>query len=124
MKRSNDNICIRLDRDTKQIDRCKAKVAEISDSVSDLSKILSLTGNEVRMKILFLLQEEEKLCVCDLGEILEMKTPAISQHLRKLKDAKMVVAEREGVTIYYHIHPERKPDIALMLNMLSEVVAI
>ena len=87
MKRSNDNICIRLDRDTKQIDRCKAKVAEISDSVSDLSKILSLTGNEVRMKILFLLQEEEKLCVCDLGEILEMKTPAISQHLRKLKDA-------------------------------------
>ena len=124
MKRSNDNICIRLDRDTKQIDRCKAKVAEISDSVSDLSKILSLTGNEVRMKILFLLQEEEKLCVCDLGEILEMKTPAISQHLRKLKDVKMVVAEREGVTIYYHIHPERKPDIALMLNMLSEVVAI
>ena len=124
MKRSNDNICIRLDRDTKQIDRCKAKVAEISDSVSDLSKILSLTGNEVRMKILFLLQEEEKLCVCDLGEILEMKTPAISQHLRKLKDAKMVVTEREGVTIYYHIHPERKPDIALMLNMLSEVVAI
>lgn len=124
MKRSNDNICIRLDRDMKQIDRCKTKVAEISDSVSDLSKILSLTGNEVRMKILFLLQEEEKLCVCDLGEILEMKTPAISQHLRKLKDAKMVVAEREGVTIYYHIHPKRKPDIALMLNMLSEVVAI
>lgn len=124
MKRSNDNICIRLDRDMKQIDRCKTKVAEISDSVSDLSKILSLTGNEVRMKILFLLQEEEKLCVCDLGEILEMKTPAISQHLRKLKDAKMVVAEREGVTIYYHIHPKRKPDITLMLNMLSEVVAI
>ena len=91
----------------------------MNDSISESAKILALTGNEVRLKTLLLLQEEQRLCVCDLSEILEMKVPAVSQHLRKLKDGKLLIREREGTTIYYSINPEFQP---VLNSILSQAV--
>lgn len=121
MKKDN-NICIRVDRNEEQINRCKAKLSEISTSVSDLSRTLSLAGNQVRLNIFVLLQEENRLCVCDLGEILEMKLPAVSQHLRKLKDANLVETEREGSTIYYYLTDNAKSLIAALFPFVSAEV--
>ena len=121
MKKDN-NICIRVDRNEEQINRCKAKLSEISTSVSDLSRTLSLAGNQVRLNIFVLLQEEVRLCVCDLGEILEMKLPAVSQHLRKLKDANLVETEREGSTIYYYLTDNAKSLIAALFPFVSAEV--
>ncbi|MCI5092682.1 metalloregulator ArsR/SmtB family transcription factor [Phaeodactylibacter sp.] len=122
MKKDN-NACIRIDRDAKQISRCKLKMEEVSTSVSDLSRTLSLAGNQVRMKIFILLQEEDRLCVCDLGEILEMEVPAISQHLRKMKDADLVQTQREGSTIYYYLTDKAKSLVqALFPFILVEAV--
>ena len=122
MKKDN-NVCIRIDRNATQIERCKTKLAEISSSVSNLSKTLSLAGNQVRMNIFFLLHEENRLCVCDLGEILEMKVPAVSQHLRKLKDADLVQTEREGSTIYYYLTDKAKSLVQAFFSFVTvEVV--
>ncbi|MEZ5041674.1 MAG: metalloregulator ArsR/SmtB family transcription factor [Saprospiraceae bacterium] len=122
MKKDN-NVCIRIDRDGEQIERCKTKMEEIETSASDFAKILSLAGNEVRMKILLLLQEEERLCVCDLSEILGMKIPAISQHLRKLKDGDLVETERAGTTIFYYLTEEAKPVLQVLFQFITvEVV--
>jgi DNA-binding transcriptional ArsR family regulator len=104
----DNNICIRVDRSEEQINRCKLILAEISTSVSDLSRTLNLAGNQVRLSVFMLLREETRLCVCDLSEVLEMKLPAVSQHLRKLKDANLVETEREGSTIYYHLTDSAK----------------
>ena len=123
MKKDN-NICVRVERDGAQIDRCKLKMKEIRASVSSLSRMLSLCGNEVRMKILFLLRQEGRLCVCDLSEILGMKIPAVSQHLRKLKDAELVFPEREGATIYYHISPSVKSKLDTVLSLLPEAALV
>ena len=80
MKKDN-NACIRIDRDAKQISRCKLKMEEVSTSVSDLSRTLSLAGNQVRMKMFIILQEEDRLCVCDLGEILEIYVVLLQNNL-------------------------------------------
>ena len=118
MKKDN-NVCIRVDRDGVQIERCKTKMEEIDSSASDFAKILSLAGNEVRMKILLLLQDEERLCVCDLSEILGMKIPAISQHLRKLKDANLVQTERAGTTIFYFLTEKAKPILQVLFQFVT-----
>ena len=76
------------------------------------------------MKILYLLREEGRLCVCDLSEILEMKIPAVSQHLRKLKDAELVYPEREGATIYYHISPGVKSNLDTVFRLLPEAALV
>ena len=100
-------ICIRLEADAKQIMNCRQVVQKMENSFDELSNILSLTGNPVRLKILYLLNQEERLCVCDLSDILEMNVSAISQHLRKLKDRNIIFSRKEAQTIFYSIKKEK-----------------
>ena len=95
--------CIRQFADHQQIKKCKERIKTANKSFAQLSNILALTGNEVRLTILYLLEEEKELCPCDLADILGMSIPAISQHLRKLKDGNVVETRKEGQTIYYSL---------------------
>ncbi len=100
------NTCIRVFADQNQIKQCREKVSANSKSFTQLGNILSLAGNEVRLKILYLLEEENELCPCDLSDILGMSVPAISQHLRKMKDGSIVEARKVGQTIFYSLRSE------------------
>jgi len=62
-------------------------------------------GQTTRLKIIFLLAEQE-LCVCELEEILQISQPAVSQHLRILKDAELVEEERRGQWSFYSLNRE------------------
>ena len=95
--------CIRVYADVEQINQCKEDLKKVNSSVSQIAKVLDLAGNEVRLKILYLLEKESKMCPCDLSDILSMTVPAISQHLRKLKDAGLVESNKVGQTIFYSI---------------------
>ena len=116
-KEKISNTCIRAYRDEQQILRCKNQVERIESTLPDVAQLLTLTGNEVRLKILLLLLEEGRLCVCDLSDILGMKIPAVSQHLRKLKDAQIVFTQRDGTVIYYQLSATRKEQIKALINM-------
>ncbi len=102
----DNNTCIRLFADQEQIKNCKATLKIAQKSFNQLSDILSLAGNEARLKIIYLLEEEKELCPCDLSDILGMSVPAVSQHLRKLKDGNIVETRKEGQTIYYSLTKE------------------
>ncbi len=102
----DNNTCKRLFADHKQINNCKRKLKATQKSFYQLSSILALAGNEVRLKIVFLLEEEKELCPCDLADILGMSIPAVSQHLRKLNDGNIVETRKEGQTIYYSLTQE------------------
>ena len=102
----NENSCIRLFADQEQIKNCKDKLKTAQKSFGSLSSVLALAGNEVRLKIIYLLEEEKELCPCDLADILGMTIPAVSQHLRKLKDGNIAETRKEGQTIYYSLTPD------------------
>src|SRR5699024_10822434 len=97
--------CIREVADLNQINRCIESLNEVEGSVDRLVDILKLAANDVRLNILYLLSKEDQLCPCDLSDILDMSVPAISQHLRKLKDVGLVQSERDGQTIFYSLDP-------------------
>lgn len=103
----NNQSCIRLFADKVQIDNCRETLRANEKAFSELSSSLALAGNEVRLKILFLLEEENELCPCDLSDILGMTIPAVSQHLRKLKDGNIIEGRREGQTIFYSLKKEQ-----------------
>ena len=114
-----DLICIRQEADTKQIFRCKNRVSELNGSFDILSSGLELAGNNVRLKILFLLYEENRLCVCDISDILGMTISAISQHLRKLKDRKLIQSQKEAQTIFYSLTKEYEKMLKPFFKILS-----
>lgn len=113
-----NNSCIRQQADIEQINRCKDRVSNLNGTFGYLAKGLALAGNEVRLKILFLLFQEQRLCVCDLSDILGMNISAVSQHLRKLKDRNLIHSEREAQILYYSVSTEYEK----MLNPLFEIL--
>jgi DNA-binding transcriptional ArsR family regulator len=95
--------CIRVLADPVQIKECRGKLRASEEACNQLSNVLSLAGNDVRLKILYLLSEEKELCPCDLSDILGISIPAVSQHLRKLKDGNIIGFRKAGQTIYYSL---------------------
>lgn len=111
--------CIRAEADHVQILRCKNELNAVATSIEAISKVLALAGNEVRFRILFLLQRETELCPCDFADILEMSVPAISQHLRKMKDVNVITTRREGQTIFYSISKENESFLTSILSNIE-----
>ncbi|TDE09757.1 ArsR/SmtB family transcription factor [Dyadobacter psychrotolerans] len=99
--------CIRLFADQEQIQVCKEILDANEDVLTRLAQVYALAGNDARLKILYLIQQQNELCPCDLSDILQMTVPAVSQHLRKLKDAGLVRTRKTGQTIFYSIIPDQ-----------------
>lgn len=74
-------------------------------NTKDMAEIFKALGDETRLKIVQLLYGKA-LCVCDIIEAFSMSQPAISHHLKILKQAGIVVDGREGKWIYYQLNPE------------------
>lgn len=100
--------CTRLFANEAIIKECKKTIRNNESIFLRLSRIFSLAGSDVRLKILYLLEEEGELCPCDLSDILGITVPAVSQHLRKMKDAGIITNRREGQTIYYSLVKENE----------------
>lgn len=92
----------------------------MSPEFSRTASVLNLTGNEIRLKMLYLLRLEHELCPCDLSDILGMTVPAISQHLRKLKDAGLVTSRKKGQTVLYSISADRMSILMSLFELLNE----
>ena len=116
----NANTCVRLFKDQGQLNNCKEKINSSSNVFAGLASVLTLTGNEVRLKIVYLLEEENELCPCDLAEILEMSNPAISQHLKKLKEGNIVKTRKVGQTIYYSLTDENLQTLQPFFKHINE----
>lgn len=113
--RENERCC-RISVDNDLIESAKACLAKNETDLLVQAKIFSLLGNDVRIKIVRLFLECERLCVCDLSDILGMNQSAISQHLRKLKDGGLLQNKREGMTVYYFIHPQQRKRLEQLLK--------
>jgi DNA-binding transcriptional ArsR family regulator len=48
-----------------------------------------------------------------------MTVPAISQHLRKLKDAKLVQTNKIGQTIFYSITESKDPILSPIFSLIE-----
>ena len=117
--------CIRAFANVEQIEDCQARIKVNESEFSSLSRVLALSGNTVRLKILYLLSTEQELCPCDISDILQMSVQAISQHLRKLRDADMVKFRKEGQTIFYSLKTDHLNVIEpLFQHILKQQIAV
>jgi ArsR family transcriptional regulator, lead/cadmium/zinc/bismuth-responsive transcriptional repressor len=116
-----NNSCIRVLADVNQINACKEDIERVAPEIERVAKVLNLAGNEVRLKMLFLIYNEGEMCPCDLSDVLDMSVPAVSQHLRKLKDGGLVKDNKIGQTIFYRLIDE---NISILYPMLKNMKTI
>jgi DNA-binding transcriptional ArsR family regulator len=78
------------------------------------SEFLKALAHEARLVILCMLADGEK-SVTELERMLDLRQPAVSQQLARLRADNLVEARREGKNIYYSLaRPEVKAIIAAL----------
>lgn len=65
-----------------------------------VSQLFRQLGDGTRIRIFWILCHGEE-CVINLSAMMEMSSPAVSHHLRQLRQAGLIVSRREGKEVYY-----------------------
>lgn len=90
--------------------RCCAPLGEAAltdDEASQLEQVFKALADRHRVKILnrLLSAGGEAVCVCDLEELLDLKQPTVSYHLKQLLNAGIVEREKRGSYAYFSLSP-------------------
>ncbi len=75
-------------------------------------ELFAALSDSTRVKILEKLATEGALSVAKIREPFDMTAPAISQHLKALLDAKLVVVEKKAQSRIYSLNYERLTDLS------------
>jgi ArsR family transcriptional regulator len=81
-------------------------IKQLSNNESRLAKMLKALGNPIRFQIMRTLAERQ---TCITGEIVENTTLAqstVSQHLKVLREAGLIIGEIEGPATCYCVNPQ------------------
>jgi ArsR family transcriptional regulator len=84
------------------------------------AELCKAMANEHRQAILHAICSNEK-CVGDLAAEIGISVHNVSQHLRVLKERRLVASRKEGQTVYYHVTNQKFMEAcALMRQALIE----
>ncbi|ANU13084.1 Arsenical resistance operon repressor [Planococcus halocryophilus Or1] len=90
-----------------------------TQSAADVTACLKAVSDPTRLMMMKLV-ETNKYCVCQFVEMFGMSQPAISQHLRKLKQAGLLKENRSGQWRFYSMNKE-STHATLLLDILSHI---
>jgi len=79
---------------------------DMAENAKLATSFLKALGHEGRLMILCYLASGEK-SVTALEDLLSLRQPAVSQQLARLRADGIIIARRDGKTIYYTISDER-----------------
>lgn len=105
------------ERDTCKISHVTEKrISELrtqleKENLESVSLIFKALSDETRLKIIYALSTQSKLCVCDIAEITENSVATASHHLRQLKKMGLARSEKEGKQVYYALDDEHVADL-------------
>ncbi|KQL55145.1 ArsR family transcriptional regulator [Heyndrickxia shackletonii] len=88
-------------------------------NITTAAGILKLLGDKTRLSMVKIMSEHE-VCVCELVDLFEISQPAISQHVKKLKDNRLIKERRGAQWIYYSLNPEF-PYYDYLLNVIKDL---
>jgi len=79
-----------------------ARTADLKPVFRLHAELCKALANEHRQAILHAIGDGEK-CVGDLAAEIDISVHNVSQHLRVLKERRLVASRKAGQTVYYHV---------------------
>src|SRR5947208_14596752 len=83
-----------------------------------LAGALKARGDPVRLQMMSMIASAPtgEICVCDLTPGFELSSGTISYHLKTLREAGLVDADRRGTWVYYRARPGLIRQLAALLE--------
>lgn len=76
------------------------------DEAERTAAMFKALGDPVRLRLFSQVASHEggEVCVCDISDV-GVSQPTVSHHLKKLREAGLLVSERRGTWVYYRVAP-------------------
>jgi DNA-binding transcriptional ArsR family regulator len=87
-----------------------------SDYVELAAEVFSLLADPTRVRIVLSLHRHGELSVGDLADIVGKSASGVSQHLARLRMARVVTTRQDGTRVWYRLADEH------VFNLVSEAV--
>lgn len=92
----------------------------IKEKTGQAARVFKVLAVETRVRMIELLKQRS-LCVNALARDLGISAAAVSQHLRILRDADIVTADRQGYFVHYRVN---KKMLAMWQEIAQDLLAI
>ncbi|MCJ7858198.1 ArsR/SmtB family transcription factor [Corynebacterium kalidii] len=87
-----------------------------SDYVELAAEVFSLLADPTRVRVVLSLHRHGELSVGDLADIVGKSASGVSQHLARLRMARVVTTRQDGTRVWYRLADEH------VFNLVSEAV--
>lgn len=84
----------------------------------DAASLLKALSNESRLLVLCYIAEEGELSVGQLGARVGLSQSALSQHLAKLREQRVVATRKEAQTVFYRVSDPKAANLLALLHDL------
>lgn len=91
-----------------------------SEYVELAVEVFSMLADATRVRLIIALRNAGEMAVNQLAEVLEKSPAAVSQHLAKLRLARMVTTRQEGTRVFYRLVDEHAYDLVTDAIMQAE----
>lgn len=91
------------------------------DYFQTVAEVFKQLGDTTRIRIFWLLCHCEE-CVLNISALMKMSSPAVSHHLRPLKNSGLIISRREGKEVYYRAADTEES--SLLHEMIEQVMEI
>jgi ArsR family transcriptional regulator, arsenate/arsenite/antimonite-responsive transcriptional repressor len=81
--------------------RCCPPARVAAKSYEREAELFKAIADSYRLRIVATLALADPVCVCDFTGALPLNQPAVSHHLRILREAGLVTCQRRGTWVYY-----------------------
>ncbi|SDY98054.1 transcriptional regulator, ArsR family [Micromonospora pattaloongensis] len=89
------------------------------EQATNLAPMFKALGDPVRLRLMSLIASTDEICVCDLTDAFDLSGPTISHHLRVLREAGLVDAERRATWVWYRARPQALKQLAGLLDVAT-----
>ena len=93
------------------------------EKIEFMSKQLKAVSDPNRLKLLACLKRGE-LCACDFVGVLQVSQPAVSQQLKKLKEAGIIIERPAGTWKHYRLNDDLPSYIQAIIDQLEDITII
>ena len=93
--------------------------SDMTDS-TDVTRFLTALGDPARLQLLYLLGDQGRRNVGEIARQFRLSRPAVSYHLKVLKEAGILDSEKVGQEVYYWL---ARAQIVANLRALADIAA-
>lgn len=79
------------------------------------ARLFQALADETRLAILKQLREQREVCACDFLACCDRTQPTVSHHLKVLREAGLVDAEKRGLWVHYSLNTRKLEELRSLL---------